>query len=174
MLFIPCQQIGCFWISQNEILYDSSRVQLIREDAMGEMIRKVDYFTMQVPAKPGEATRVLDALREAGVNLLAFTGFPEGRRRAQLDFVAEETAALKAAAKRAKMKLSPKKSAFLVQGEDRPGAVAEIIGRLAAAKINVTAIEALCAGDGRFGAIFWVKGPDLRKAAKVLGVSASI
>lgn len=138
---------------------------------MGEMIRKVDYFTMQVSDKPGEGARALDALREAGVNLLAFTGFPEGRRRAQLDFVAEDTAALKAAAKRAKMKLSPKKSAFLVQGEDRPGAIAEIMGRLAAARINVTAIDGLCAGGGRFGAILWVKGPDVRKAAKVLGAS---
>ncbi len=138
---------------------------------MGEMVRKVDYFTMQVSDKPGEGARALDALREAGVNLLAFTGFPEGRRRAQLDFVAEDTAALKAAAKRAKMKLSPKKSAFLVQGEDRPGAIAEIMGRLAAAKINVTAIDGLCAGGGRFGAILWVKGPDIRKAAKVLGAS---
>lgn len=138
---------------------------------MEDMIRKVDYFTMQVSDKPGEGARVLNALREAGVNLLAFTGFPEGRRKAQLDFVAEDTAALKAAAKRAKMKLSPKKSAFLVQGEDRPGAIAEIMGRLAAAKINVTAIDGLCAGGGRFGAILWVKGPDVRKAAKVLGAS---
>jgi hypothetical protein len=135
------------------------------------MIRKVDYFTMQVSDKPGEAARALDALREAGVNLLAFTGFPEGRRKAQLDFVAEDIVALRAAAKKAKMKLSPKKIAFLVQGEDRPGAVAEIMGKLAAEKINVTAIDALCAGSGRFGAILWVKGPDLRKAAKVLGAS---
>jgi hypothetical protein len=135
------------------------------------MIRKVDYFTMQVSDKPGEGARALDALRQAGVNLLAFTGFPEGRRRAQLDFVAEDTAALKAAAKRAKMKLSPKKIAFLVQGEDRPGAIAEIMGKLAAGGINVTAIDALCAGGGRFGAILWVKGPDLRKAAKVLGAA---
>lgn len=103
---------------------------------MGDMIRKVDYFTMQVSDKPGEGARALDALREMGVNLLAFTGFPEGRGRTQLDFVPEETAALKAAAKRGKIKLSPKKTAFLVQGEDRPGAIAEIMGRLAAAKIN--------------------------------------
>ncbi len=138
---------------------------------MEDRVRKVDYFTMQVSDKPGEGARALNALREAGVNLLAFTGFPEGRRRAQLDFVAEDTAALKAAAKKVKMKLSPKKTAFLVQGEDRPGAIAEIMGRLADAKINITAIDGLCAGGGRFGAILWVKGPDLRKAAKVLGAS---
>lgn len=138
---------------------------------MGDTIRKVDYFTMQVSDKPGEGARALAVLREAGVNLLGFTGFPEGRRKAQLDFVAEESAALKGAAKKAKMKLSPKKTAFLVQGEDRPGAIAEIMEKLAAAKVNVTAIDGLCAGGGRFGAILWVKGPDVRKAAKILGAS---
>ncbi|HYK91017.1 MAG TPA: hypothetical protein VE398_19755, partial [Acidobacteriota bacterium] len=54
----------------------------------------------------------------------------------------------------------------------RMGAVADIIGKLAAANINVTAIDALCAGSGRFGAILWVKAPDVRKASKALGITA--
>ncbi|TAK04592.1 MAG: hypothetical protein EPO39_11040 [Candidatus Manganitrophaceae bacterium] len=137
---------------------------------MADTIRKVDYFTLQAADRPGEGARLLAALREAGVNLLAFTGFPEGRR-AQIDFVPEGAAAFKAAAKKAGMKLSPKKSAFLIQGEDRVGAIAEVMEKLAAARINVTAIDALCAGGGRYGAILWVKPPDVRKAAKALGVS---
>jgi hypothetical protein len=50
--------------------------------------------------------------------------------------------------------------------------VAEIMGRLAAAKINVTAIDAVCAGAGRYGAILWVKPPDVARAAKALGASS--
>jgi predicted amino acid-binding ACT domain protein len=69
------------------------------------------------------------------------------------------------------LKIKPKKSVFLVSGEDRPGAVAEIMGRLAAAKINVTAIDAVCAEAGRYGAILWVKPPDVARAAKALGAS---
>ena len=53
---------------------------------MGESIRMVDYFYMESPDQPGEAARVLDQLRKAGVNLLVFSGFPVGRK-AQLDFV---------------------------------------------------------------------------------------
>ena len=41
--------------------------------------------------------------------------------------------------------------------------------RLAAAKINVTAIDAVCAGAGRYGAILWVAGRDYTKAAMLLG-----
>ena len=137
---------------------------------MAEMIRKVDYFAMDVPDKPGEGARVTGALAEAGVNLLAFTGFPSGRR-AQIDFVPQDTAAFKAAAKQARIKVKARKTGFLVQGDDRPGAVAGLLKRLDDAKINVTAIDAVAAGMGRYGAILWVKSRDVNKAAKALGVS---
>lgn len=137
---------------------------------MAETVRKVDYFYVETPNKPGEGARVLGALRDAGVNLLAFTGFPSGSR-AQIDFIPEDAAAFKAAAKKAGLRLSPRKTGFLIQGEDRVGAVADILGKLAAASINVTASEAVCAGEGRYGAILWVKPADVRKAAKALGAS---
>jgi hypothetical protein len=134
---------------------------------MADSVRKVDYFYIEVPDKPGEGAKALGALRDAGVNLLAFSGFPCGRK-AQIDFVPEDTTAFKAAAKKAGLKLSPKKTGFLIQGADTLGAVAEIFEKLAAAKINVTAMDAVSAGAGRFGAIMWVKPPDLRKASKIL------
>lgn len=137
-----------------------------------ETIRKVDYFAMDVANKPGEGARILGALRDAGVNLLAFTGFPNGRR-AQIDFIPDDSAAFKAAARRAGFTLKPKKVGFLIQGQDRPGAVADLMSRLAGAKINVTAIDAVCTGGGRYGALLWVKPPDVGRAAKALGASSS-
>jgi hypothetical protein len=139
---------------------------------MAETIRRVDYYYTVVPDKPGEGARVLGALKEAGINLLAFTGFPQGRR-AQLDFFPEDSAAFVKAARQAKLKLSPRKSGFLIDGEDRVGALADIMGKLAAAKINVTAVDAVAAGAGRFGAILWVKSKDLNRAAKALGASGA-
>jgi hypothetical protein len=47
---------------------------------MAESIRKVQYFYVMAPDKPGEGARALATLREAGVNLLAFSGFPAGKR----------------------------------------------------------------------------------------------
>jgi hypothetical protein len=134
---------------------------------MADTIKKVAYFAMDVANKPGEASRVLQALSQAGVNLLAFSGFPRGRR-AQLDFVPEDSARFKKALTRAKLKARPKKTGFLVQGEDRLGAVAEVLQKLAETKINVTAVDAVCAGNGRYGAILWVKPLDVKKAAKGL------
>jgi len=136
---------------------------------MADTIQKVDYFYTMVPDKPGEAARMLAVLQEAGVNLLVFSGFPEGRR-GQLDFVPADAGAFRQAAKKAGWKLTGPRRAFLLQGDDRVGAVAETLGRLAAAKINVTAIDAVCAGGGRYGAILWVLQRDVGRAAKVLGV----
>jgi hypothetical protein len=137
---------------------------------MTDTIRRVDYFYIMTPNGPGEAARVLHALKAAGTSLLAFSGFPKGKR-AQLDFIPADPPAFVKAAKRAGCKLSAKKSGFLIQGEDRIGAVADLLGKLADAKINVTAVDAVCAGAGRYGAILWVKPPDLKRAAKALRVT---
>ena len=138
---------------------------------MAEVVRRIDYYYAPVPDKPGEAARILSALHQAGVNLLGFTGFPEGARKAQLDFLPEDPAAFAKAARQAGLKLSKKKAGFLIQGDDRPGAVAELMGKLAAAGINVTSIQAITAGAGRYSAVLWVKAPDVRKAAKALGAA---
>ena len=135
-----------------------------------DTIRKVDYFSMEVPHKPGVAAQVLNTLKEEGIDLLAFTGFPSGRR-AQLDFIPVDSSAFTRAAKRAKLAINPRKTGFLSQGPDRVGVVADLVSRLADAGINVTAIDAVCAGEGRYGAIFWVKPPDVAKAARILGAS---
>ena len=135
---------------------------------MASTVRKIDYFAMNVPNRRGEAARILDSLREQGVNLLAFTGFPD-KRGAQIDFVPENTAAFKAAARRAKLMLRARKSGFLVQGDDRPGALSRVLDKLAEARINVTAVDAVCAGKNRFGALLWVKQKDVTKAKRALG-----
>jgi hypothetical protein len=134
---------------------------------MAVRIKKISYFGMDVADKPGEAAKVLMALSQAGVNLLAFSGFPRGRR-AQLDFIPEDAVLFRRALSQAKLKVRAKKTVFLVQGDDRPGAVAEVLQKLADAKINVTAVDAVSAGGGRYGAILWVKAQNVNKAAKAL------
>jgi hypothetical protein len=119
-----------------------------------------------VPHKAGEAAKALRALKDAGVDLVAFSGFPEGRR-GQLDFIPADVSAFKAVAKTNKWKLVGPKRVFLIQGDDRVGAVADIVGILADAKINVIAIDAVCA-DGRYGAVCWVAPRDVKKAAQAL------
>jgi hypothetical protein len=134
---------------------------------MARAVRQVDYFYIEVPNKVGEGAKILQSLKDAGVNLIAFSGFPSGRR-AQLDFFPADAAAFKRIARINRWKVVGPKRGFLVQGDDRIGAVADLVGELAAAKIGVIAVDAVSVDD-RFGALCWVAPRDVKKAAKVLG-----
>ncbi len=136
---------------------------------MAERIRVVDYYYVTSPDKPGEGAEVLSLFKGARVNLLAVHAFPQGRR-VQVDLVPSNPAAFLRAARKAKLKLSGRKKAFLVTGDDRTGVLAGVLERLGEARVNVTALTALSAGKKRFGAIFWVKTADMRRASKALGV----
>ncbi len=94
---------------------------------MADEIRQVDYYYTTVPDKPGEAARILAGLHRAGINLLGFSGFPQGKRQSQLDFLPEDRAAFTKAAKKLGLKLSKRMSVFLVQGQERPGALGEVL-----------------------------------------------
>jgi hypothetical protein len=135
---------------------------------MADSVRKVDYFSMTISNKAGEGLKVLSVLADGDVNLLAFTGFPRGQR-AQLDFIPEDTKRFAAVAKKAGWAMNPKKAGFLLQGEDRTGVLVDGLQKLADAGIKVTAMDAVTGGDGRYGALLWVKPENVAKAAKLLG-----
>jgi len=130
--------------------------------------RRVGYVDLKVARRAGEGARILGALRKAGVSLLAFTGFPDTGGKAQIDLVSDDIGAVRRVAAQEGWKLGPTKKGFLVQGRDRVGAVHGDLRRLAAARINVTAADAVAAGRGRYGMILWVKPKDYARAAKVL------
>jgi hypothetical protein len=115
---------------------------------------------------------MLTPLREAGMNLMAVHAFPRNRRT-QVDVVPEDPTAFKDLAKAHKWNVQGPKMCLLVDGDDRPGALADLTDQLGSAKINMTAVTGLTAGQGRFGAILWVKPRDVKKAAKVFAIGLS-
>jgi hypothetical protein len=135
---------------------------------MADSVRKVQYGYVMVPNRPGRGARMLLELKNEGVDLQAFTGFP-GKKGAQMDLVTRDMAGLKRVARRNGWKLSGTKKGFLVQGADRIGAVHRHFAKLADKKVNVVAADAVAAGKGRYGMILWVKPKDYAKAARALG-----
>lgn len=134
---------------------------------MATTVRKTTYFSMKTPNRAGQGARLLNALAAHGVNLLAFTGFPNAGR-AQVDFVPYDASGFTRAARRLGLKVSKRKTVFLVQGTDKAGAVAGVCGKLARAGINMVAMDAVAAGRGRYGAIFWVRPRDIGRTSRVL------
>jgi len=131
-------------------------------------VKRVAYFKMMVPNRPGQGARALGELQKAGINLIAFSGFPH-RSGAQMDFVPSKPSVFRKLARKNKWKIVGPKRAFLVSGEDRVGAGARLMSKLAEKRINVIAIDAVHAGKGRYGAILWVSPAQYGKASRALG-----
>jgi hypothetical protein len=136
---------------------------------MSDRVKKVSYAYVMVPNRAGQGLKVLDALRKMEIDLTAFSAFPGRRGKTQVDLVLNDMSALKRVARQSDWRLSKVKKGFLIQGEDRLGAVHRQLAKLAEAKISVTAADAVSAGNGRYGMILWVKQKDHARAARALG-----
>ncbi|MFQ5791447.1 MAG: hypothetical protein ACE5JI_13325 [Acidobacteriota bacterium] len=135
---------------------------------MADRISKVSYCYTVVPNRAGQGSKILGQLKEAGVNLLAFSGFPAKRGKAQLDLVCDDMAAVRRVAKKNGWRLSATKKGFLVHGTDEIGSVHRHLDKLANEKINVIAVDAVSAGKGRYGMILWVRPKQYARAARIL------
>lgn len=135
---------------------------------MSYKTRKVNYCYITAANRAGTAANILDQIKSAGINLLAFSGFPAGGGKSQVDLVANQLGGIRKLAKQNGWKLSKQKKGFLIQGTDETGAIAKPVSRLANAKINIVATDAVAAGKGRYGMILWVKPKDYRRAVRAL------
>jgi hypothetical protein len=135
---------------------------------MADSVRKVQYAYLTVPNRPGHGARTLQELKDAGVDLVAYSGFPV-KKGSQIDMVTADMTGLKRVARANDWKLSKTKKGFLIQGQDRIGAVHRHLNKLAEKKVNVVAADAIAAGKDRYGMILWVKPKDYPKAARALG-----
>jgi hypothetical protein len=135
---------------------------------MADQVRKVTYCNTVVTNRAAQGAKILAELKRVGVNLTAFSGFPTGGGKSQLDFVTEDINAVRRVFKEKGWRLSKSKKGFLIHGKDGVGSAFRHIQKLADQKINITAADAVYAGKGRFGMILWVKPKDYRRAARVL------
>ena len=135
---------------------------------MADRVRKVSYCYLTIPNRKGQGARILAALRDADVNLIAMQGFPTAGGKKQLDLVAPSVGPIRRIAKRNGWRVSSSKRAFLIQGGDEPGAVYKHVKRLGDAGVNITAAAGTAAGAGRYGMMVWVKPRDFARAARAL------
>src|ERR1700751_1588757 len=92
----------------------------LEEGVMADDIRVVDHYSASIPNKVGEGARVLAALRDAGVNLIAFWGYKHGEGRAQLEFIPEDSATFVTAAKASQAQAAQKYGAFTFTATTAP------------------------------------------------------
>jgi hypothetical protein len=124
---------------------------------------KTTQITVSAESKPGVLARVCDTLGKAGVNIVAVCA-ADSTGRGKIRLVVSDPARAKAALGAAKIRCG-EEPALLLSVDDRPGALADIASRLAAAKINIKCAYASTAGGGRAQIIVAVANPDKAERA---------
>ena len=137
---------------------------------MGMKMRRVEYFHATVKDQPGEAYKLLSQLASAEVNLLAFNAVPVGPEQTQLVIFPESVESLARAAEKSGLILTGPQRAFLIQGDDRMGALVDLHRKLCDARINVYASSGVTDGRGGYGYILYVRSEHYEDAATALGV----
>jgi hypothetical protein len=135
---------------------------------MLDPIERFDYQYLITDDRTLHAAEIVASLTESGIDLLAFSEFPRGPGKLQVDLITKSGRSLETVAEEMGWKLSQRKPVFLIQGEDRPNAIGRILNRLAGADIRVTAMQAVAAGAGRFGALLWVEAPEVERTTLML------
>jgi hypothetical protein len=126
---------------------------------------KTTQITVSAESKPGVLARVSDTLAKAGVNITGLCA-GESAGRGKIRLLVSDQARAKQALAAAKIRCS-EEPALVLPLEDRPGALAAVASRLAAAKINIKCAYATTAGSGGSAhAVIVVANPD--KALKAL------
>jgi len=135
---------------------------------MADKVRKVNYCYFTVPNRAGQGTKILGEVKDAGVNLMAYSGFPIKGGKAQIDLVTDNMLPVRTIAKKNGWRLSKPRKGFLIQGSDKPGAIHRHTQKLADRRISITAADAVSAGRGRYGMMLWVRPKDYARAATAL------
>lgn len=123
-------------------------------------------FSITLPHRPGELARLATMLREADVNLVGLWGSGEGGDNARFYCVPERADQFRNFARSAGLDFQEGKT-FYLTGADHPGALADWLGRIASAGINLRAIEAVGIG-GEFGGFIWADAGDWAALAELL------
>ncbi len=93
---------------------------------MGHTIRRVTAVVMQVEDRVGVLHEVLSVLRDAGVNMLAVAS--QRRQGTALMAIPEDVNAVRELARSRGVSLQSRQ-VFLIEGDDRVGALCDITGR---------------------------------------------
>lgn len=137
---------------------------------MKARIRSVPYYYARIEGDPDQAYTWLEELASAKVDLLAFSALPYGPNHVEVTLFPVDRRELERSALARGVALVGPYHAFLIQGDDRLGALAEIHKDLRDTGVKVYASTGVTDGQGRFGYIVYVRELDFEAAERVLDV----
>lgn len=136
---------------------------------MALTVRNVEYFYIRIEGSSEKAYELLAKLASAEVNLLAFSAVPFGPNHLELTIFPERSDMFTQLARKLGWEVTGPQHAFLVQGDDNLGALADIQRMLLEAHVEIYASTGVTDGSGRYGYVIYFKEEDHERAARALG-----
>jgi hypothetical protein len=136
---------------------------------MALTVRNAEYFYIRIEDSPEKAYELLAQLASAEVSLLAFSAVPFGPNHLELTIFPDRSDTFIQLAKKMRWAIAGPQHAFLVQGDDNLGALADIQRMLLEAGVEIYASSGVTDGSGRYGYLIYFKEEDHARAARALG-----
>jgi hypothetical protein len=131
-------------------------------------VRSVEYFYLRVQDSGDTAYEILEKLALEDVNILAFSAIPFGPDHVELTIFPDAADAFTKLAKQLGWAVTGPQHALLVQGDDRLGALADILRMLMQAGVEIYASSGVTDGHGRFGYVIYFQESDHENAKRAL------
>ena len=94
-------------------------------------------LTLYLDDEPGELARLGDVLGKAGVNIAGLCALTSGGGHAEVHILVHDATPAFEALEDAGIKIVEEQEVIVLDIQDRPGALGEVVHKLGAAKINV-------------------------------------
>jgi hypothetical protein len=131
-------------------------------------IRRVDYYNLTVQEHVAEGSAMLGAIVGAGVDFLAYKAAPLGPARTRFTLFPIDGSKLVDGAAKAGLAVDGPHPAVLIVGDEQPGALADIYGKLAQAGICVEESCGIAHINGGYGVVLYLRPEDCDRATATL------
>jgi hypothetical protein len=125
---------------------------------------RATQLVLTLESKPGVLAGVSSALAQAGVNITGLCAGEATGGRGKLRLLVDDPGRAAAALKAARFRVA-EEEALLLTLDNRPGALAEVAGKLARARVNVKCAYGTTAGGGPGAVVLVVSNAAKAEAA---------
>ena len=132
----------------------------------------VTYFSIIAKDKAGELARVSARLMNAEVDCEGIWGFSIGMGTADILVIPRDVKHFKEVAEEANWNFS-ESSCFRIRGQDKTGALVDLLDEFAQAGFNLHAVDAMAMGKD-FSCYIWAKDQDIVPIAQLLGLRSPL
>ncbi|MBI3597515.1 MAG: hypothetical protein HY203_10210 [Nitrospirae bacterium] len=129
-------------------------------------IARKTFFVIPTEDRPGQLARFSKQMSDHDLNLAAVWSFGTGRGNAEIVAIPWDAAVFRKLGREAGW-VFREGSCFHLTGEDRAGALADTLDRIAQEGINLHAVDAM-GFEGRYSAYVWCDEKDVEKLRMVL------